>query len=424
MRTRFVRRSRNRSAYTLVEILISVTITLTLLAFMMQAFIFASNQIRNGRAVIEMANELRHCSESMRVDLRHATPQMLPWSSFGSDEGYFFYKEGPLLDNAPLGGGGASSVWGDVDDVIQFTARNLESPYRGIYNGVVIESKVAEICWWTTYDAGTLDAKVYRRELLVAPWLNEASAGPGIVVPQSIINPSNTMTLQEFQQHFDISVRSGGVDGSGNEILIANTLADLSRRQNRFGFYSTRGDFNAADPYLIGDTSLGILPCTLTGSRAGEDVVLASVLAFDVRIFDPTVEVTSSADAAPVNVPGDTSYGTGTTVGFGAFCDIGHGLAGSFGSGAGRPITTSNFYDTWTSYYESNGIDEDGVNGIDQGTDGIDNDGVNGADDEAERETAPPYTTLLRGVQIRFRMREKGTQQVRQVTVEHSFVPE
>ena len=72
-------------------------------------------------------------------------------------------------------------------------------------------------------------------------------------------------------------------------------------------------------------------------------------------------------------------------------------------------------------HYEFNGIDDDGSNGVDQGTNGIDNNSDNVVDDLAEFETAPPYGVPLRGVEIRIRCIEPTSQEVRQITIQHSF---
>jgi hypothetical protein len=45
-------------------------------------------------------------------------------------------------------------------------------------------------------------------------------------------------------------------------------------------------------------------------------------------------------------------------------------------------------------------------------------------DDAGERETVPPYPYALRGVQVRIRVYEPQTRQVRQATVESDFIPE
>ena len=62
--------------------------------------------------------------------------------------------------------------------------------------------------------------------------------------------------------------------------------------------------------------------------------------------------------------------------------------------------------------------------GTDEGTDGLDTDGINGVDDPGERETSPPYPVDLRGIEVRIRMMDFNTRQVRQVSVVGDFVPE
>ncbi len=90
-------------------------------------------------------------------------------------------------------------------------------------------------------------------------------------------------------------------------------------------------------------------------------------------------------------------------------------------------------YDTWSFHYENNGLDEDRDSLTDEGTNGFDDVGsysdtsVNprlGPDDVGERETTPPYDRPLRGVQVLLRLYERDSRQVKQVSVNQSFVPE
>jgi hypothetical protein len=86
-------------------------------------------------------------------------------------------------------------------------------------------------------------------------------------------------------------------------------------------------------------------------------------------------------------------------------------------------------YDTWALDYERDGINQDndnlaGTPLIDEGTNGFDDDNANGVDDVDERETSPPYPVPLRGVQIRLRVYEPDTRQLRQATVVADFTPE
>lgn len=105
-------------------------------------------------------------------------------------------------------------------------------------------------------------------------------------------------------------------------------------------------------------------------------------------------------------------------------------------------------YDTWSTHYENNGVNEDGDEStgilydpdamparrpaVDEGTNGLDDPAVYGGttatrygpDDDAERETRPPYDTALRGLQVSLRAYERDSRQIREVRVKESFVPE
>lgn len=82
-------------------------------------------------------------------------------------------------------------------------------------------------------------------------------------------------------------------------------------------------------------------------------------------------------------------------------------------------------YDTWSTSYENNGVNEDIAQDalIDEGTNGFDDDGAFGVDDPGERETAPPYDAPLRGVRITLRGYEIDSRQIREVNVKQAFVP-
>jgi hypothetical protein len=88
----------------------------------------------------------------------------------------------------------------------------------------------------------------------------------------------------------------------------------------------------------------------------------------------------------------------------------------------------SKTWDTWSTHYETNGLDEDNIAGPDQGSDGLDNNTmanntIGEVDEPAEFETSPPYPFPLRGIEVRIRCYEPSSRQVRQVTVRHTFVP-
>lgn len=203
------------------------------------------------------------------------------------------------------------------------------------------------------------------------------------------------------------------------------------------------------------------------GESYGSDVILSQVLAFDVKVFDPEVTVqqtlaATSQSALPPTpeavLPGDPGYLlAGTPVGHGGYVDLFYARyvpgamatpnAASVSSvfaklphlrsgmqqlaptppvvwGLAFPDSHGSVYDTWATFYEHDGIDQDGNGIVDQSTNGVDDDDANGVDDPGERETSPPYPVPLRSVQVRLRIIDPDSRQVRQVTVTSDFTPE
>jgi hypothetical protein len=85
-------------------------------------------------------------------------------------------------------------------------------------------------------------------------------------------------------------------------------------------------------------------------------------------------------------------------------------------------------YQTWPASYERDGVSQDAIEEgatpyPDEAVDGLDSDNLNGVDDPGERETSPPYPVALRGIEVRIRMEEFSTRQVRQISVVGDFMP-
>lgn len=470
-----------RLGLTLIEVMIAVSLTLVLMIALISMFSYASGEITKGRAVIELAQKLRMTGEKLREDLKGVTVPMRPWTNPDDGLGYFEYFEGnpvridPIRSVAP---GVIDNTVGDIDDVLMFTARSTGRPFRGRFwipgatAPTIVESEVAEIIWWTTIEDldadGELDLDeelvLHRRVLLVRPDLNTS--------PNQNIWSNNN--LYEFYERNDISVRP---TPNG---LAANSLADLTKRENRFahswGFAppafpaNTLADINnsivGAFPYPIDRAMLDAF--VLIDNYEGEDVLLSTLLAFDVKAYDSRVPTYRSPAAQVTLLPDDPGYvyamendrldavmyNDPTVVGAGGYVDLGFAtsyianlpgttnpavapftLADFVSPFAGRPTGLSRMqagailndhrcYSTWPTSYESDGIDQDGLLGVDQGTNGVDDNNVGGPDDQLERETLPPYPFPLRGIQITIRVVERDTQQIRQSTVVQNFVPE
>jgi hypothetical protein len=86
-------------------------------------------------------------------------------------------------------------------------------------------------------------------------------------------------------------------------------------------------------------------------------------------------------------------------------------------------------YDTWSTHYEVDGVNQGDAPTLtntpqtDEGTNGRDDNGDGVVDDLGEQETSAPYPVPLRGIEIRIRVYEPSSRQVRQMTVRHTFVP-
>jgi hypothetical protein len=134
-----------RSAFTLVEALIAVTMTLVIMLALAQGFKQMSDDISEGRARLTLSDQLRGVSELLRSDLAGMTVVVDP-ATKEVKNGYFMYYEGPLADNhavtcpvnnrlgmtdATIEQNLSASRFGDFDDILMFTARAQGDWFRG-----------------------------------------------------------------------------------------------------------------------------------------------------------------------------------------------------------------------------------------------------------------------------------------------------
>jgi type II secretory pathway component PulJ len=419
----------DRSGMTLVEMLVATAATLMLMGAVAQVFSVFGSAVTNSRSIIEQDNRLRSVAWRLRTDLAGATARTLPPLSPAEGEGYFEVIEGPRNDQTAAIG--TTILGADTDDILLFTTRNSETPFLGKADSAMIESPTAEVAWFVGANPVTSNPEtytLYRRQLLVVGY-----AGFSPFAANN--NTTNFTTWNAFYDSYDISVRREG------PLLVPNTLADLTRRETRF-LHNPAGITNGTGfPYAVGAVAQDRIFVAPSSPHVGEDVVLDNVISFDVRIFDPAAPVSISGDSAAV--PGDTGFTSGSAIANGCYVDLGHGtltagpsgLVPRFGStargnyrGQSIGLSGSTVWDTWSTHYESNGVDDDLVAGVDQGSNGLD-DAVgshlqNGSVDEPEeQETSPPYPFPLRGIEVRIRVYEPSSRQVRQVTVRQTFVP-
>lgn len=423
----------SKFGFTLTEVLVAVVLTLILLGLMIRAFTASGSEIAKGRALLEIAGQLRSTSELLRSDLGGVTATMIPRKPVSSATGYFEYIEGIAKDTTihtlKIGSPDPSAVFGDVDDILMFTARSLDQPFRGRFGGQIIESNYAEIIWWTVFEDENGDnqfnsdenLRLFRRVLLIRPDLITTATDVG-----------------EFWQANDVSARLAA-DGS----VLANSLGDLTDRANRFARAGTSFPHEPDYALLQGSNQFVLSNPTPNGGainlNEGEDIMLSAVAAFDVRAYDPVAQMRQAPDLTTGLSPSDFGYAAGLgPAGYGAYVDLNIDFVispenggGIFTGGPQFPAPDDNSitwqaatYCTWSASYESDGIDQDNDNVIDEGSNRLDDDGANGPDDIVEFETRPPYPYPLRGIQVTLRVVEPSSSVVRQTSVTANFVPE
>jgi prepilin-type N-terminal cleavage/methylation domain-containing protein len=473
-----------RRGMTLVEMLVATTITLIMMGLVAQLFGVFGQGVTGSRSVIELTDQMRSVGWRLRQDLGGVTATTLPPLRPEANEGYFELFEGPATDTSTatlVPTSDNTALTADCDDALLFTTRSQGPPFVGRFIKGTIESPVAEVAWYCRPAAQQIASgptlyTLYRRQLLVMDYVgaNPAnapffSATGGNVLPWA--NPPVNGSWQTFYNGngstfygFDLSVRL--MPSVPGPILVPNSLRDLTKRENRFGHYPTDVLATPTFPYSF----VSIAP--LSGLRTGEDVILNNVLGFDVRVFDPDAPVQTLSAGGGVT-PGDPGYAGGSTSqGYGAYVDLcwGRGMTPStavavVATGSAFPAANSTafqsfgvksinnaatatalsgtlakpqtdnatanavVYDTWSTHYESNGINENGnVDSnnkplTDEGTNGFDDNSNGLVDEPLEAETSAPYPVPLRGIEVRIRCYEPSSRQVRQVTIRHTFVP-
>ncbi|HVA49174.1 MAG TPA: hypothetical protein VNH11_22615, partial [Pirellulales bacterium] len=204
------------------------------------------------------------------------------------------------------------------------------------------------------------------------------------------------------------------------------------------------------------------------------------VLSFDVKAWDataPTIQTAAAFGGIPAGtyMPGDPGYvqiinawaglgvstlqgylqpvtsgGSGTIVAQGAYVDLNYlgpvvqpyiaggnyamaqALAGvstfagpgmaqfgtTYRTGSGLGMT----YDTGCFDYENDGIDQNQNGIIDEFTNGLDDNGIGGVDDATEIEGPMPYRVPLKGIQIKIRVYDPDSRQIREVTITQDFL--
>jgi prepilin-type N-terminal cleavage/methylation domain-containing protein len=195
---------------------------------------------------------------------------------------------------------------GDYDDILMLTVRNEHHPFVGrtpagvrdgnrafpfdvddttpaTWSSTSIESPLAEVVWFSIENPEPESANpphrffgepgmrtIYRRTLLIAPWVNPYrfidsrtgqvidtftydgstfKAEPGLVrvLPKQLNAEDALAAIVAFQDRYDLSVRLEWDHNIGRYKIMANTLGDLTKRENRFGHYGFAADSNPSN---------------------------------------------------------------------------------------------------------------------------------------------------------------------------------
>lgn len=406
-----------RRAFTLLELLIAMTLTLMLVYAIAQFYAFVGETVRDGRAQIEMGGQLRAASAKLRQDFAELTVRVGGRIDAGQQMGCFEIVEGIASDADPEGDLVINAQWvdansdgvpdndvngdlkpdgtmlGDCDDILVMTIRSQGEPYVGRHCYVVpgsgppqyayetVRSNLAEVIWFTTFNDmngnGTWQINepryLVRRQLLILP-------GTTLVWPPGATAPFQPG--ESIYHHNDISCHAV-LNSMGNFAgYVANTLGDLSQRENRMvhqnltnlnlnGLFAAQGNMPNPLQLNVGLTDVPSTPLYQAGSYSlysldgigrfqGEDKLLSNVLAFDVRVYDPYAllradnsdmtgsTATTTDDAQGVLAPGDPGYAFAVANGFPYFA-----TNASIGQGAYVDLWYNRSFGTNTALYQN-----------------------------------------------------------------------
>ena len=242
-------------AYTLVELLIAMSLSLLLLLGVAEMFQRVGGSMKETRSAMSIATQLNDATMLLRQDLARI-PDTLPTkperikklidgiiSEVDDKDGYLTIIEGPDTPSAhPYidESGNRDVTVGDVDDIIAFTARAQGGPlFRGLIRGEIAEREAAEIIWFVRGNT------LYRRVRLID---NETAEGNHLLVGSfpSWGGPGGLAGVEPEAGQYaivkDDETSDGGpqrydavqgADGLTWRVLL--TPEDLARRARRFG---------------------------------------------------------------------------------------------------------------------------------------------------------------------------------------------
>lgn len=299
--------NRHHFAFTLVELLIAMTITMLLMAALGKSFAVIGKTMKEGRGQVQMSSKLRGISFRLRTDLRRMTAKATPPISSDSGAGYFMYYEGPLTEHTfslfgaeptqttPSGSliTPSDPLWnavnnsptyrkqsrlGDFDDYIAFTA---EAPGNDWFTGKV-PAYVVDDSLTTSFDR-------------MAPRTIRSKFAEIIIwaAPRWAVSASNGLVLADHPAGMPryLDQENGTGDLAPDDIVLHQRILLIRPDLNLQGTISS----TTAAPFVGGDFESAYLR-PKAGSTAPDGVPPELSTVYPLSNMNPYVSATSDAD--------------------------------------------------------------------------------------------------------------------------------
>ena len=118
-----VKSTPSRRGFTLVEVLVATAVTLLMMVSLAKVFKLVGDSMKQGRAALELNSRLRNVAHRIQLDLNNITVTPKPGSDALTGSGYLKIYDGPLTDYSYGMISSTFNRFGDVDDILMFTAR-------------------------------------------------------------------------------------------------------------------------------------------------------------------------------------------------------------------------------------------------------------------------------------------------------------
>ncbi len=121
----------SRSGFTLLEVLVATAVTLLMMVSLAQIFKVIGDSMKQGRAALELNSRIRNVAHRIQLDLNNMTADPKLGSDAFAGNGYLKIYDGPLTDFSYGMELATANRFGDVDDILMFTARAGDDWFTG-----------------------------------------------------------------------------------------------------------------------------------------------------------------------------------------------------------------------------------------------------------------------------------------------------